>query len=82
MTTDPRMMTADGEARPVEDVQLRGAPRHPCQVTADRLGEHADKFAAHITPAELAALRLTVAALLQVPGRELAAREAAVTDRA
>lgn len=56
--------------------------RHPCQLTAERLVDHADKFAPHLTPAEVAALRLTVAALFQVPHREAAARDAGVVDRA
>ena len=56
----------------------RPSPRHPCELTADRLEDHVLRFDAHLTPAEVAALRLTTMALKQVPAREAAARRAGV----
>jgi hypothetical protein len=56
----------------------RPSPRHPCELTADRLVDHEQRYSAHLTPAELAAINLTVMALAQVGPREAAARRAGV----
>ena len=59
----------------------RPTPRHPAELTSDRIQDHLLRFDEHLTPAEVAALRLSSMALKQVPAREAAARRAGV-DRA
>lgn len=79
------MSAVEFDGRPIEDVELPGeaprSPRHPAQLTSARLVDHMDKYAPHLTPAELAAINLSVLALDQVPAREQAARRAGVVDR-
>lgn len=41
-------------------------PRHPAQVTADRLAEHMEKYADQLTPREFAAIEQTCRALLAI----------------
>ena len=53
-------------------------PRPPTVVTANRLEDHLLRYDEHLTPAEVASLRLAVMALNQVPAREAAARRAGV----
>lgn len=40
--------------------------RHPCDVTADRLGNHAEKYADQLTPNELRAIATTLGALADI----------------
>jgi hypothetical protein len=62
----------------IEERDRGSAPRHPGVVTAARLEEHLLRYDEHLTPAEVAALRLTLMALRQIPARETAARQAGV----
>jgi hypothetical protein len=52
-------------------------PRHPCELTADRLTEHLTRYDAHFTPAERAALRRSIGVLDQIADRVRADRDLA-----
>jgi len=52
-----------------EETAARAARRHPAMVTRDRLVEHREAFADHLTPADLAAIVRAEAALRAIPGR-------------
>ena len=43
--------------------------RHPAQVSADRLHDHAAKYADYLTPREMKALGAIIVALDQIPAR-------------
>lgn len=54
-------------------------PRHPCDVTADRIAENIIRYTNHLTAAEVWAMEAAIMALVQVGPREDAARKAGVS---
>lgn len=53
-----------------EQTRRKAPPRHPAQVTVDRLNDHLEQFADQLTPRELSAFGRVVLALEAIAGGE------------
>ena len=54
-------------------------PRHPCDVTADRIAENIVRYTNHLTAAEVWVMEAAIMTLSQIPDREQAARKAGIS---